>query len=268
MQCPNCGAHGNGKFCEYCGSEMPKESSTTNIIDNSNNTVINNYYNSAPIKNHANYNKNIKHDKKEKKKKKQNKFYLSSIFWLIIFFPVGLILMWSKKDFTKRTRIIITTLFAILVLISPYMQDNKDKERNEKEDYSEQTLEDQKLKEDKNISDEAEIENIESNVVEENFYPRESDEIITITDYVSFWQNYSNEDMNRWYRITGRISNIGENSFTIKDGLPDNFTAMISCYFNEDVDLSAYRDGDTITFVGFSGNKLWDALMIEHCFLE
>lgn len=22
MQCPNCRAHGNGRFCEYCGSEL------------------------------------------------------------------------------------------------------------------------------------------------------------------------------------------------------------------------------------------------------
>ena len=24
MKCPNCGAEGNGKFCEYCGCELPR----------------------------------------------------------------------------------------------------------------------------------------------------------------------------------------------------------------------------------------------------
>lgn len=36
MKCPNCGAESQGKFCEYCGSEMPQEK--PNI------TITNNYY--------------------------------------------------------------------------------------------------------------------------------------------------------------------------------------------------------------------------------
>ena len=34
MKCPSCGAETQGKFCEYCGSEMPKENSTVNITNN------------------------------------------------------------------------------------------------------------------------------------------------------------------------------------------------------------------------------------------
>ena len=34
MKCPSCGAETQGKFCEYCGSEMPKEKSTVNITNN------------------------------------------------------------------------------------------------------------------------------------------------------------------------------------------------------------------------------------------
>lgn len=34
MKCPNCGAEAKGKFCEYCGSEMPKEKTTINITNN------------------------------------------------------------------------------------------------------------------------------------------------------------------------------------------------------------------------------------------
>lgn len=48
MQCPNCGAHGNGKFCEYCGSELPRSAPETVSNDNSHTTIINNYYQSAP----------------------------------------------------------------------------------------------------------------------------------------------------------------------------------------------------------------------------
>lgn len=34
MKCPSCGAETQGKFCEYCGSEMPQEKSTVNITNN------------------------------------------------------------------------------------------------------------------------------------------------------------------------------------------------------------------------------------------
>lgn len=34
MKCPSCGAEAKGKFCEYCGSEMPQEQSTVNITNN------------------------------------------------------------------------------------------------------------------------------------------------------------------------------------------------------------------------------------------
>lgn len=34
MKCPSCGAESQGKFCEYCGSEMPKETPVVNITNN------------------------------------------------------------------------------------------------------------------------------------------------------------------------------------------------------------------------------------------
>lgn len=46
MKCPNCSAEVIGRFCPYCGSEMPKEKETVNITDNRS-TVINNYYTQA-----------------------------------------------------------------------------------------------------------------------------------------------------------------------------------------------------------------------------
>ncbi|MCR5293809.1 MAG: TM2 domain-containing protein [Lachnospiraceae bacterium] len=53
MKCPNCGAQGNGKYCEYCGAEMPYRGPETinnvQLEDHSNRQVVNNYYfQSAP----------------------------------------------------------------------------------------------------------------------------------------------------------------------------------------------------------------------------
>lgn len=39
MKCPNCGAEGKGKFCEYCGCEMPRVAPETVNNDNSNTTI-------------------------------------------------------------------------------------------------------------------------------------------------------------------------------------------------------------------------------------
>lgn len=48
MKCPNCGAEGNGKFCEYCGCELPRMAPDSVTYDNSSNTtIINNIYTSS-----------------------------------------------------------------------------------------------------------------------------------------------------------------------------------------------------------------------------
>lgn len=48
MKCPNCGAQVTGKFCEYCGAEMPRSAPETvnniDVQDHSSRQVINNYY--------------------------------------------------------------------------------------------------------------------------------------------------------------------------------------------------------------------------------
>ena len=45
MQCQKCGAEVKGKFCEYCGCELPKNGpDTINYDSSSNTTIINNYY--------------------------------------------------------------------------------------------------------------------------------------------------------------------------------------------------------------------------------
>lgn len=45
MKCPNCGAEGAGKFCEYCGSELPRKVPENGTLNTANSqTIINNYY--------------------------------------------------------------------------------------------------------------------------------------------------------------------------------------------------------------------------------
>lgn len=44
MRCPNCGAEADSKFCPYCGSQMPYSGPENVYTDNSQQTIINNYY--------------------------------------------------------------------------------------------------------------------------------------------------------------------------------------------------------------------------------
>lgn len=53
MKCPSCGAEGSGLFCEYCGSEFPKEKTAKSVnqtgqINQGGKTIINNYYDGPP----------------------------------------------------------------------------------------------------------------------------------------------------------------------------------------------------------------------------
>lgn len=45
MKCLNCGAEVKGKYCDYCGSELPKQQQeVTNAVNDNSQTIINNYY--------------------------------------------------------------------------------------------------------------------------------------------------------------------------------------------------------------------------------
>ena len=58
MKCPNCNAEATSAFCPYCGSEMPREKTTTNINDNSSHVTNNYYYVQAPVQEAKNIHKN------------------------------------------------------------------------------------------------------------------------------------------------------------------------------------------------------------------
>lgn len=115
MKCPNCGAEVRGKFCEYCGSEMPRNETVTNINNNSK-KIINNYYNYIPGQPSAS---DVNPDNQNKPSSKSNYHYSGpgiTILWLIFFFPIGLIRMWTKKEFPKSVRIAITVFFALFII--------------------------------------------------------------------------------------------------------------------------------------------------------
>lgn len=127
MKCPNCNAEVTGRFCEYCGSELPKEKSTTNINNNSK-TIINNYYTRFPSsEQNPQINRSIYNNQYSRKSNQKAKGVGATILWLLFFFPVGLIRMWIRKDFPKTVRIVITAFFVILIIGASVSPDTNSK---------------------------------------------------------------------------------------------------------------------------------------------
>lgn len=127
MKCPNCNAEVTGRFCEYCGSELPKEKSTTNINNNSK-TIINNYYTRFPSsEQNPQINRSISNNQYSRKSNQKANGVGATILWLLFFFPVGLIRMWIRKDFPKIVRIIITAFFVVLIIGASVSPDTNSK---------------------------------------------------------------------------------------------------------------------------------------------
>lgn len=125
MKCPNCGAQSNGKFCEYCGSEMPRIAPETVNNDNSNTTIINNYYqSSSPISQSENK------QSFDARLKPKIPFWKKTWFIVImcVLLPyIGVFLLWiTKKPLNKNARIIIT-IFLVFYSISIFSR-SRDKE--------------------------------------------------------------------------------------------------------------------------------------------
>lgn len=130
MKCPNCNAEVTGRFCEYCGSELPKEKTVTNITSNSK-TIINNYYSSpAPLAKKSQTMKDVTPKSSEKKSTYKFEGIGVTILWLLFFFPVGLIRMWTRKEFPKAVRIIITLFFALLIIAALFSSSHDENNRS------------------------------------------------------------------------------------------------------------------------------------------
>lgn len=99
MKCQNCGAETQGKFCEYCGSEMPQEKTVVNIT--------NNYYGGvAPQK-----------QKETPTKATKKNTWLWVLGWIFVF-PLPLtILLIRKKNMKPAIKYSIIAVAWIVFLI-------------------------------------------------------------------------------------------------------------------------------------------------------
>lgn len=243
MKCPNCGAESNGRYCSYCGSEMPVNGNQININHNekiSHTNTTNNYYDSRE--------KTYDDIYEEEKMRANARNRLN-----------------SEAQASQAKGCLITFLIFIGIIafiwwkITSWWDGVLDNGRKKTDEY----VKSQQI-------EAGEVTESESGDVDDNIVmPRETDEIIDLDDYVSFWENYSDEDEHKWYRTNVRVYSISnDNTITARDGLPEGATAFLMFEFNSDVDLSNIREGDSIQVVGFSSMKIMKSLTFEHCYIE
>lgn len=109
MFCPNCGEEvsEDNKYCSNCGENLKSSGSNTP-------------QNETLDKDNANMNFETTDNEDTKLLKDKTKWYYKKWFvvlTLIIFFPIGVFLLWKSKSFGKKSKIIITGIFFVIFFI-------------------------------------------------------------------------------------------------------------------------------------------------------
>ncbi|MEP9851496.1 VanZ family protein [Staphylococcus aureus] len=133
------------------------------------------------------------------------------ILTLIIFFPIGLFLMWYFKKWNKSARWIVTGVFTLLLIISFFTEDESQSENqekntaanNEKSEERAKPKKESKPKEEKKkeLTDEQKLEkNVKKEVGKKNFSDIVYNEydnvaIITLKDYSGFSEKSALREM-------------------------------------------------------------------------
>lgn len=139
-KCIKCGKIFDSKFCPDCGAEM------FDIAEDTSGTIPNNYdqqysstgsyntgaatYRFASDSNTTGNFRDNSYNINETKEGVSDKTWFVILF-LVIFWPVGLALMWSKKKFNLAARIIITVIIALLAALNIFFIFNEDDIEND-----------------------------------------------------------------------------------------------------------------------------------------
>ena len=147
MKCPNCGAEAKGKFCEYCGSEMPKEKATINIT--------NNYY----VGTEKTQNNKVQNTTKRQTKGAKKRTWLWVLGWICIFpLPLTILLLRKKKMKPAIKYGVIAVAWLLFFVIGMSGNSETDIPQNDVPSHSESTQGTEDIDEPTNTSETEETE--------------------------------------------------------------------------------------------------------------
>lgn len=115
MKCPNCNAEVIGRFCSYCGSELPQESSV-NIKGNQNTVITNNFYNKE-IHNKEYIEPELEEFIPRDFEPYKQKLIIKSIFIIFVSFFLALFI-------GQISNVILSVCIILLFLIAKKLYDN------------------------------------------------------------------------------------------------------------------------------------------------
>lgn len=117
MKCDSCGAPVVNGVCTYCGKQFNEEPpmQTQQQVPQQKQFEQRTYADFTRVNSNMN---------KQNKPSFLSKTWVTILF-LIVFFPVGLYSMWRYKKFNMAVRIIITFIFACL-LVSPFSSSSEE----------------------------------------------------------------------------------------------------------------------------------------------
>lgn len=98
-------------------------------------------------------------------------------------------------------------------------------------------------------------------------YTVNRDEVIIVEDYVEFYKDYDDSANGRLVQITAPIENVDSSGFVIRKGLGSGLTSMISVYLDDNESTLKLNEGDTVTFYGECGIKIFNAVSISDAHL-
>ncbi len=213
MKCPNCEAEVVGKFCSYCGSELPKKEPNIHIEHNE--TIINNYGgNQKP-----NYDAIYEEEKMRARAR-------------------GRIVAEAKAEADRQSAkatLIGFLVFAVIVVFV-YLK----------------------------------ISSWWDGITEDGIEPItktsvEYENAIDINNNKDFFETFSDDKKDKWYRMSGTIENVSEHSFYI---YVDEENNHFSIYLEDNINGNDFKEGQILTIVGHLSHGSINMIYFDHCIID